>query len=195
MTGKNVDDSPLAGHRHASFWLLPDLSGNPTRLICYRETPFNALEQDALLTASEFPIAWEYGNSAWSLRLVPLPAETPLPVNLFTQATDWQTVTPYVPPRHVFGRNGKPKVRQSVEEQITADLAIAGRPDASVVLLTGKALWTKIHQPVRQRNRSNQTNDSKLGYHVSLHFKESISGPLALGQSSHFGLGLFTPVI
>jgi CRISPR-associated protein Csb2 len=195
MTGKNADDSPLAGHRHAYFWLLPDLSGNPTRLICYRETPFSAFEQDALFTASEFPIAWEYGNSAWHLRLVPLPTETPLPVNLFAKATDWQTVTPYIPPLHVFGRNGKPKARQSVEEQITADLAILGRPEASVVLSTGKALWTKIHQPARQRSRSSQTNDSKLGYHVSLRFQESISGPLALGQSSHFGLGLFTPMV
>ena len=32
MTGKAADGSPIGGHKHACFWLLPDLSGNPLRL-------------------------------------------------------------------------------------------------------------------------------------------------------------------
>lgn len=191
MTGKAADVSPLGGHQHARFWLLPDLSGNPTRLVCYRLEPFNETEYNALQAASEQPIAWEFGNPDWQLRLVPLPTETPLPHDVRAVSRSWKTVTPYIPSRHVLGRSGKPKAGQSVEQQISTELASANLPAAQITVDYGNSVWIKVHTP--KAKRSQQTNAMKRGYHVTLTFKEPIAGPIALGNSSHFGLGLFVP--
>lgn len=196
MTGKGPDITPLAGHRHAFFLLLPDATGNPTRLVCYRRKPFSTQEQDALLAASEKALSWDYGSGDWLLRAVPLPAETALPRNILGPAIEWESATSYVPSRHVFGRNGKPKSGLGVCEQVIADLANLGLPNAQVLMLDGDAqrqgTWVKVHCP--QRSREGQTNDLKRGYRLRLVFADSVAGPIVLGHSCHFGPGLFVPV-
>ena len=116
MLGKEADGSLVRNHAHASFYLVPDQAGRPTRLFCYRREAFTQQEEDALLAACEVPLPWEYGNRDWLLRLVPLPPETPLPYarNIFATATHWCSLTLYVPSRHVFAANGKPKPGESV---------------------------------------------------------------------------------
>ena len=52
--------------------------------------------------------------------------------------------------------------------------------------------WVKAHQPTGL-TRGDQTNRSRRGYDVALTFSEPVTGPLAVGHSSHFGLGLFGP--
>src|SRR5437763_1603817 len=82
----------------------------PSRLLVWRQEPFSPDEQVALLKAAEFDLPWSYGNSRWSLRLVPLDRAVGVPRGFDgSHATRWETVTPYVPPRHVLGRNGKIK--------------------------------------------------------------------------------------
>ena len=196
MTGKSADGKPLVGHRHAFFLLLPDNASHPTRLVCFRREPFSSLEQDALLAASELPLSWNYGSGDWQLRAVPLPMETALPRNILGPAALWKTATPYVPSRHVFARNGKPKPGMGVCEQLTSDLANAGFRGARVMLAEdnpqNEGAWIKVHCP--RRNREGQTNDMKRGYSLRIVFPEAVSGPIALGHSAHFGLGLFVPV-
>lgn len=196
MTGKGPDGKPLAGHRHAFFLLLPDAAGNPTRLVCFRREPFSAREQEALLAASELPLSWDYGSSDWLLRAVPLPTETVLPKNILGPATEWESATPYVPSRHVFARNGKPKPGQGVSQQVVADLGNAGLPSTQVLFLEGdtqdRCCWVKVHRP--RRSRGDQTNDMKRGYRLRLSFPTPVCGPIAIGHSAHFGLGLFIPV-
>jgi CRISPR-associated protein Csb2 len=191
MTGKGADGAALGGHQHANFWLLPDESGKPTRLVCYRSEPFSPIEYDALQSASESPIAWEFGNPDWHLRLVPLSPETPLPHDIRARSRIWKTITPYIPSRHVLGRSGKPKAGHSVEQQIATELGNANLPLAEVTVDGDRSVWVKIHTP--KARRAQQTNEMKRGYHVSLTFSEAIAGPLALGNSAHFGLGLFVP--
>ena len=191
MTGKTADGNPLGGHQHARFWLLPDQSGKPTRLVCYRLEPFTEIEYHALQSASELPISWEFGNPDWQVRMVSLPPETPLPQALDGRSCVWKTLTPYVPSRHVLGRNGKPKPGHSVEEQIGTELANANLSEAQVEVDPEKSVWIKVHTP--RRMRSEQTNAMKRGYDVTLTFSAPVSGPIALGNSSHFGLGLFVP--
>ena len=191
MTGKGAGGAALSGHQHANFWLLPDESGKPTRLVCYRSEPFSPIEYDALQSASESTIAWEFGNPDWQLRLVPLPPETPLPHEIFAKSRLWKTVSPYIPSRHVLGRSGKAKSGHSVEQQIATELANANLPPSEVTIDGARSTWVKVHTP--KAKRSQQTNEMKRGYHVTLAFSEAIAGPLALGNSAHFGLGLFIP--
>jgi CRISPR-associated protein Csb2 len=191
MTGKREDAKLVTEHVHVYLWIMPDRAGKPSRLVCYRHTPFDALEQEAFLLASEKPLSWQFGNPDWRLRLVPVPHETPLPLEVGARSCSWETVTPYVPSRHVLGRNGKPKPGYSVAQQVLNDLGNAGFPSAQVEVVGTERQWLKVHRP--KRLKGDPTNDLKLGYRIRLEFPDPVRGPIALGHSSHFGLGLFAP--
>jgi len=196
LTGKDANGERLSGHRHTAFFLIPDNMGNPSRLICYRKEPFTSEEQVAMLTASAASLAWDYADNSWRLRLIPLPTETPLPPdkNVFGESRVWETLVPYVPPLHVYRKNGKPKIGSEVEKQILDHLFKRGLPSAEPIILQSpneSVQWMKVHRP--KRNRSGPTNDDKRAYQVRLTFSNAIQGPLFLGHSSHFGLGLFAP--
>lgn len=198
LTGKNADGSVLAGHQHAAFFLIPDSQGKPSRLICWRKDSFTDEEQTALLAAAEAPLAWDFGSDDWRLRLVPLPAETPLPPDrdIFSQSTIWESLTPCVPPLHFLGRNGKPKRGCEIDTQIADILSDLGLSLATITLPSSPntaAEWVKVHRP--RHSRMGQTNEDKRGFRIRLQFKHPIPGPLHLGHSSHFGLGLFAPVV
>lgn len=197
FTGKDSTDTALSGHQHAAFFLIPDSHGKPSRLICWRKVPFTDVEQAALLAASEAPLAWDFGSDDWKLRLVPLPAETPLPPdqNIFGKSAAWETLTPFVPPLHTVGRNGKPKNGCEIETQILNILSDCGLPTATVTVLSppeAAIQWVKIHRP--RRSRAEKTNDDKRAFKIRLQFENPNEGPLFLGHSSHFGLGLFVPI-
>ena len=100
-------------------------------------------------------------------------------------------MTPYIPPRHVYDRRGKVKSGESVEEQIKEELSSRGFPVAEVEIEECSSRWVKVHQP--SRTREGATNDDKRGYTVRITFSEPIKGPVFLGHSCHFGLGLFVP--
>lgn len=197
LTGKDEHGQRLTGHRHAAFFLIPDEEGRPSRLICYRKEPFTSEEQVSILAASEAPLAWDYKSGDWRLRLVPLPKETPLPPakNIFGESKVWETLVPYVPPLHILRPNGKPRPGAEIESQIKSHLYNLGLPSAELITVPDRnepVQWMKVHRP--GRSRSHQTNDDKRAYRIRLVFNESLQGPLFLGHSSHFGLGLFAPV-
>lgn len=197
LTGKGFNGERLTGHRHAAFFLIPDEEGKPSRLICYRKEPFTSEEQVSILAASEAPLAWDFKSDDWRLRLVPLPKETPLPSakNIFGKSKSWETFVPYVPPLHVLRCNGKPKPGAEIDSQIKSHLHKLGLPSVELITVSDNnepVQWMKVHRP--RRSRSGQTNDDKRAYRIRLTFNEVIQGPLFLGHSSHFGLGLFVPV-
>jgi len=196
LSGKDARGERLIGHRHAAFFLIPDEEEKPSRLICYRKAPFTSEEQIAMLAASETALAWDFDKKDWKLRLVPLPEKTPLPPskNIFGEAREWETIIPYVPPLHVFRSNGKIRTGMEVETQIRSHLDKFELPNAEISILTpenNSVEWVKVHRP--NHRRGNQTNDDKRGYQIRLVFSEPVKGPLFLGHSSHYGLGLFAP--
>jgi CRISPR-associated protein Csb2 len=194
LTGKTSPDQALTGHHlHLRVWLVPDDSGLPSRLVCYRSVPFEPIEQEAFLAASERTLNWQYGNPDWTIRVVPLPTGTALPLNCLGTSSGWETITPYVPARHVLGRNGKPRTGYSIEAQLQDDLGSIRLPKATVIVDETSRRWVKVHRP--HRLREGQTNDLKLGYKIRLQFSSAVTGPISLGHSSHFGLGLFAPVV
>jgi len=195
FTGKNVDGSVLTGHSHAAFFLVPDSQGNPSRLICWRKEPFSDEEQTALLDAAESPFSWDFKNDDWKLRLVPLPIETPFTKSqdIFGDSLIWESLTPFVPPLHFIDRRGKPKKGYEIETQIKNMLIERGIP-APIAIddLSDGVAWVKVHRP--RRSRDGQTNDDKRAFRIRLTFAEPVSGPLFIGHSCHFGLGLFAAV-
>ena len=204
LSGKDGEGRPVQNHQHACFFLYPDEIGNSTRLIAYRRTPFDAIaaepfEVEAILAASREPIFWQSRDPDWSLRLVPLPFETPPPPGLFAESTTWVTATPFVPPanRRRFRKGGRERHGESPERLLTKLLLKCNFPQPLVVSrLRGEdTQWTYVHTTREEwlRLRKQRTPAVRPGYRFRIVFPEPVRGPVCLGHSSHFGLGLFMP--
>jgi CRISPR-associated protein Csb2 len=99
-------------------------------------------------------------------------------------------MTPFVPPQHIYDRHGNEKPGKSLKTQILKELQNHGYP-AGATVEVGRSQWVRIHQS-RSERRDN-TNASKRGHQLRLTFLEPVAGPIALGHSCHFGLGIFVP--
>ncbi len=198
MAGKDAQGKPLKGHRHTEYFVWCE-DGEPVRLVAWRNgRPFDANEQEALLKAAGRQFSWAAaGNRAdvWKVRLVPLDRAVPLPPGFDgATAAAWESATPYVPLRHHL-RGGKPRLRESIEHQIRRELSLRGFGEASQVAVEqlGQPEWVAVHLPRRQRSETTFIGDRR-GYRLRLRFPEPVGGPIRLGHSSSFGLGLFRPV-
>ena len=224
LSGKDGNGKPVQNHQHAYFFLCPDELGNPTRLIAYRRTPFDDIEDqpfevEAILAASREPIFWQSRDPDWSLRLVPLPFETPAPASCClggASSTVWISATPFVPPnRHRFRENGRLRMGEtatSLLKKTLAEILIPVGSPASVIELQTldnennplptligqdpcEFMWVTIHEThsERQRRISDRKRCVRPDFRFRIEFSESISSPLLVGHSCHFGLGLFVP--
>jgi len=198
FAGKDRTGTPLKGHAHTYFALWPDEDGLPTRLIAFRTTPFTQQEIQALWEASDSPIGWGTGDGeeSWKVRLVALPEQTPLPRTFVGPARKWESVTPFVPPttRFRFRSNGRERLGETPERLVTKLLESMGRPaPATVRRLDSSESWLKLHA-TRERRRqviATRTPFVRPGFRLQMVFSEPVRGPLIIGDSSHFGLGLF----
>ena len=190
LSGKDEQGKALAGHRHTHFFLHGE-PRKPTRLCLWRQEPFTDAEQQAILSAASHPLPLSYDNDPWTITLVPLDSMVPPPTGFARQSSrSWKTLTPWVPPRHALDRKGRTKTGHSLEEQLHEELA---QHDAPIIrsITCNKAGWVKTHQPSKARD--GHTNTNKLAYEVEITFETPFTGPLMMGHSSHFGLGLFVP--
>ena len=203
LTGKEADGKPLQDHQHphVRFGILFDKETNKaTRLIVWRDQPFTDAEQRAILSAAEQELQIMFSragrNDPWTVRLVPLDSQVPPPRGFDAQTYGrWETAIPYVPPRHMYDRQGRVKPEETPEEQLQLELKRRGFDTSKLMVEVdhGMSEWIRVHRP--RRSQDDPTNTDKRGYHVSLTFETPVRGPIAAGHSSHFGLGLFVPII
>lgn len=197
MSGKDGRGNPLKGHRHTEFFAWFE-DGIPTRLLVWRGgRSFDQDEQEAILVAASSELSWAAEGSdsdVWKVRLVPLDrAVSPPPGFDGAFARSWESVAPYVPPRHYL-RGGKLREGESIDKQIRRELALRGFQNAErveVEQIDGGS-WITVHVPQGQSDKRRFVGDRR-GYLIRLRFPEPIQGPLRLGHSSSFGLGLFGP--
>lgn len=191
LSGREADGSPSKGHRHAAFFLCGDPTA-PSRLCVWRNEPFTDAEQRAILDAANTPLPLSYKDAPWTITLVPLDKLVPPPPGLDGKLScTWKSLTPYVPMRHVHGRSGKEKFGCSLPEQLTSELASRSFDVTSLGITFESSGWAKVHGI--KSESGGRTNSDKLGYLVTLTFREPVKAPISLGASSHFGLGLFIP--
>jgi hypothetical protein len=191
LSGRDSNGNPATGHHHASFFLCgtPEC---PSRLCVWRAEPFTDCEQHAIFEAAGAPLPLNYKDDPWTLNLVPLDRLVPPPPGLDAAAhREWKSLTPYVPPRHVYGRTGKEKPGCSVAEQLTEELASRGFDVTGLSIDATESGWVSVHR-LKSRDRG-RTNNDKLGYVAKLRFSKPVGGPISIGASCHFGLGLFVP--
>ena len=144
-------------------------------------------------------------SSEWALRLVPLPLKTTLPPGFKAPSRQgarvWESATPFVPPaqRFRFRKSGKLRMGETVERIAQRLVEALGLPAATITNLDtpcaadATSAWLDLHM-TRDRRRQYEQSRTRLarpGYWLRLEFSEPFEGPLALGDSSHFGLGAF----
>jgi CRISPR-associated protein Csb2 len=197
IIGKDADGRPIQGHQHAEFlvWCEDTV---PTRLLVWREAcPFDGEEERAILAAAARELSWSAGGSdtdAWKVRLLPLDRTVPPPPGFDGKpAQVWESITPYVPPRHYL-RGARLRDREAIGEQVRRELALRGFPGATGVEVEEirSPTWVAVRIPPSKRNEKAFLGDRR-GYWLRLRFSQPVSGPIRLGHSSTFGLGLFRP--
>ena len=196
MIGKDATNKPLKGHRHTEFlaWCKDD---QPTRLVVWRGSrAFDADEQEAILLAASRDVSWAAAGldaDEWKVRLVPLDQDVPVPPGFDGQASVvWESITPYVPPRHYL-RGGKEREGESMAEQISRELQRRGISVQVEVESVGPPTWISVHVPRREANKRVFIGDRQGWQMIRLRFAVPVTGPIRLGHSSSFGLGLFRP--
>jgi CRISPR-associated protein Csb2 len=104
----------------------------------------------------------------------------------------WHSVTPYLPVRHK-ARNES--WEDFLAEEVTAELRY--RNQSNVVLKHVKPSTEmtahQVSQYRRYRMYERLQRHSRAGMGLTLEFDTPVSGPLMLGQLSHFGFGRFAP--
>lgn len=194
LAGKDASGVPLEGHRHAHYLLWSDDDRHYTRLLVWRRDPFEPEEIDALLRAAGRPLGWAAQGAqadAWRVRLVPLPLECVPPPGLDgVSAREWRSVTPFVPPRHHLRPSGRARPEEALDVQVAAELKNRG-VEVAFEAEADAPEWVAIHHTRGEVRRA--TWGHRRGYRLRLRFQVPVAGPIIIGHSATFGLGLFRP--
>lgn len=213
FTGKDGDGNPLTGHGHAYY--LPtdeDGDGRLDHLTVFARNGFENADRRALDRLRELKTGHR-GEERHPLRLLLLGMGTldeycPGPLRA---SEVWVSATPYIATRHAKTRGreridvASPQARaaflkEDLREQVRAVLpgpsAIADRVKIEPVL-DGSAFkvanrWRPV-QFKRFRRKSGDDGGRRFAGAFRIVFPQPVAGPIALGHSSHFGMGLFVP--
>ncbi|GJQ27107.1 MAG: hypothetical protein HBSAPP02_21390 [Phycisphaerae bacterium] len=216
LSGKDERGQPLVGHIHAYF--LPtdeDGDGRLDHLTVFARDGFDPEERRALDRLRELKTGRK-GEERHPLHLLLLGMGTldeycPGPLRA---SSGWVSATPYVATRHAKAR-GRDRIDTSSSQArvdfLMSDLRSQIRavlPDFAsnadkvnkvniTPVLDGGAFkiagrWRPI-QFNRFRRKPGDDGGLRLAGAFRITFPQPVAGPIALGHSSHFGMGLFVP--
>lgn len=210
MSGKDENGEPLTGHCHAYY--LPsdeDGDGRIDHLTIVARDGFDADEMQAMDRLREIR-PWGRDNASHPMRVLMLgfgrlDEYRPPPVKPSRQ---WVSATPYIATRHAKTRGPRKVDLRSPDECaafLIADLREqlhAVRPDLAEAMTCmcieplpdNKVArrWRPI-QFKRSRAKHGDGAGRRLAGAFRIDFRQPVAGPIALGHSSHFGMGLFLP--
>jgi CRISPR-associated protein Csb2 len=190
-TGDQTGSSKMERHhRHAHY--LPLLSGRRlSGLIVW--TP-DGLPDDELKALADVGRLFSPMNESWRLtiRVAGIGSVLDLAPSLVGPATRWESVTPFTPSRHV---KKNANWLEFLTREITSELVYRSQPAPVAVRLVEQqwTAWRRYRPSARNRRDCDQGRVAKPSAFLRLDFAAPVTGPLALGHLSHFGLGLFAP--
>ncbi len=227
FSGKEIDGTPITGHRHCYFLPTSESLENQQRgridhLTLYTADGFEPNELRAIDRLRQIRMR-DRQDSGHPLGVVLLGVGVssefqPGPIRAFDE---WLSATPFVAPRHPKTRGplkntdkGNSDISRFLISQMWEELKHHLQRSASKQSIDSVEIellrdddgntrrWCPIYKTFRERsiefNRFRQKHSDDGGRRPAaffrLKFQEPVSGPLALGHSSHFGLGLFLPV-
>jgi CRISPR-associated protein Csb2 len=198
VTEKCTSGTSLKGHQHAHIIHLDlDGDGHLDHCLIWAPMGLDALAQQAIRAVRQTftkggvaPLRVAVAGCGSPADLIRLPGYMGAAVaRLMLLARTWTSVTPFVAPRFIKRRGDNTLVGQ-----VAAELASRGLPPARIVELDQRdPQWLRLRHSVRVRRRG-PPPPVNCGHMLRLTFPEPVSGPIALGYASHFGLGLFAAV-
>jgi len=219
FSGKDADSRPLQGHGHAYY--LPtdeDNDGRLDHLTIVAIDGFGGNELGALDRLRELK-SHEREQSGHPLRVLLLGLGRvddyqPLPLR---PSHAWTSATPFVAPRHLKkrGRKRDPVDLWNCTEKFLAALLreelvrfISRRPDLKDLSIDAVKIEPAVDEhgvfgidkrnlrPIQfkrfRQKRGDDGGNRPAGF-FRIDFGRNVAGPIALGHSCHFGLGLFVP--
>ncbi len=207
LAGKDADGQALREHRHAYY--LPTAEGDPrwiTHVTVTAADGFGADEVAALNALRTLRLADE--SPELRVQLVGLGNQQDFRAPLLGESTVWISATPFVVTRYPKRRGTK---RDRPEHYATPrdfaahvlreelDRLRARRPDLPAVIAVepleglGPAGALRPIQFQRFRQKRGDDGGRRPNGAFRLTFAAPVHGPLCLGHSCHFGLGLFLP--
>ncbi|KAB2937867.1 MAG: type I-U CRISPR-associated protein Cas5/Cas6 [Phycisphaerae bacterium] len=209
FSGKGEHGDPLSGHGHA-FYLPTDEDGDGRldHLTVFARSGFDDDERRALDRLRQLNTGRK-GEARHPLRLLllgmgTLAEYTPGPLRA---SRVWVSATPYIATRHAKTR-GKDRIdiscQQARAEFLSADLReqiravcsdLAAKDVEVEPLFDGSAFriaerWRPIEFR-RSRSKPGDDGGRRMAGAFRLTFALALHGPIVLGWSSHFGMGLF----
>ena len=107
-------------------------------------------------------------------------------------STSWISATPYFPVRHRKRRSVRDWIEIDINKELGYRAATAGVEVVDVYLDDDRATVSDLVHFRRRRLREKRDN-TRQGFSVKVTVSKPVTGPLMLGQLSHFGAGLFVP--
>ncbi|MYF69176.1 MAG: type I-U CRISPR-associated protein Cas5/Cas6 [Proteobacteria bacterium] len=213
LTGRDGKGQPLRGpHEHAHINPLDlDGDGHLDHILVWAPGGLGAAAQTAIRAARTMytkdsnPLRLALSGAGDLLDFVQLSSKYGQRIaRIRHPAPSWQSTTPFVPPRHI-----KVRGKNTLEGQIRAELCSRGLPepvavhqlapmhgyrsDAATIGAAGeggKSTWARFRHFKLVRQHGPEPPFAG-GFAVRLDFEHPVSGPIAIGYGSHFGLGLF----
>ncbi len=223
FSGKDADGRPLVGHGHAYF--LPtdeDGDGRLDHMTVFTKDGFGS---DELRAIDSLRVLKPRGDEPEiQLLLLGVAKENQFQTPPLGPAKTWVSATPFIATRHPK-KNGARRdtvellhdPKKFVEATLQEELArfierrnsgqiprIEPCLDEAGVFRIRPSLWKQgAAGPSRRaiefkRFRSRKSADDggrRLSGFFTLRFPKAVQGPIALGHSSHFGMGLFLPAV
>jgi CRISPR-associated protein Csb2 len=198
LTGRDTENKPLRdSHSHAHTVPLDlDRDGRLDHILVYCPMGLGEAAQQAIRTlrrtwakgvSGDLQLAVVASGELEDLRRLPDPLGPSVNEILGSSsgATEWESLTPFVFPRHT-----KKAGKNSVDEQLHAELKSRGLPSPQRIHVDPE-LTRALRHHVRRRSARSAAPKCDAGFGLRLTFCEPIHGPLMLGYASHYGLGLF----
>lgn len=210
FSGKDSEGNPLHGHEHAHYIPLDeDGDGRIDHVVVYAEMGFGPSEIKAI---DEFRLLKRDEGEPIHVILLAMGQREMLKMpNIFGPSRTWVSVTPYIASRYQkrYGQKKDPPELMGVDNQrafaaqvLTEEIKrYAGielnNGDFSVEALNAEhRIGRKGLRPIqfkRYRNKRSDDGGRRPSGAFRIMFSKEITGPVCLGHSSHFGMGLFLP--
>ena len=204
ISGRGVDGQPLKdpSHRHA-FWLPEDADGDGwiDHVSVFIAGGMNREVQGRLdritrlwLAPKQRPEAVDAEpgrreGMALALEGFGHPADFACGARIFGTSRRWRSVTPFLASGHLKAAGYAGEVRRLLKRRglAGADIQVEALKEIDV----GGTPRRAIHFH-RFRSRGREAQHDAAGALLDITLPEPVTGPLAIGYGSHFGLGLFT---
>lgn len=209
FTGLDEHGKPNTDHEHAHIFCEANGPRDAvTHITIWAEMGF---DEAACLALRRLNKVWGHGGH--DIRLVLHGIGQPgdfQDCTLLGPAKVWRSLTPFVSTRHAKSfRDGRPKMDDngwqegSAAHDLLRLLALNPKWQGAKIRkqlaerespfeIGNRKLRSLQFQTIRHNGSGKRGHDSGAAFIIE--FPEPISGPLALGYGSHFGLGLFQPI-